>query len=142
MPIRSGTFRLSLDRVFVLHLLVLLPGCSVHYYDEDTGNEHLWGFGHMVMRVSEPNEGVQARVGQTRTLGLSAGHHPDASHMTLGWHNETRLYAINPETSVRFEWPDNRLFNVRVGSLPPWEQAHEPDRKQEEVGQYPTEDIE
>ncbi len=34
----------------------LSTGCAVHYYDQATGTEHLWGFGHLKMAVHPSNE--------------------------------------------------------------------------------------
>ncbi len=25
----------------------MLMGCAIHYYDKDTGREHIWGVGHI-----------------------------------------------------------------------------------------------
>jgi len=104
---------------------MLTFGCAVHYFDEETGTEHLWGVGHMQMRVAPPEEEVRAVVGQMRTLGLSVGQLQNNRHLALGWHSDTRLYMIDDDTSVRFEWPTSRLFNVRVGSEPPWARPNE-----------------
>ncbi len=43
-------------------ILWTTTGCAVHYYDPKTGAEHIWGVGHLVMKVSAPNEGVRAVV--------------------------------------------------------------------------------
>ena len=45
--------------VFLVFLSALiLPGCAVHYFDAQTGTEHLWGFGHLKM-LEPPKEGQE-----------------------------------------------------------------------------------
>ena len=105
--------------LFALSLLLAQPGCALHYYNPDTGVEHLIGFGHMKMRVTEPNEGVRAVVTGTQTLGLAAGTITAGAQLSIGWNRSSQLRAIDENTSIRFEWPTNSLFNVRAGSLPP-----------------------
>ena len=40
----------------------LSAGCAVHYFDEATGTEHNWGFGHLKIKVAPPDEGLRALV--------------------------------------------------------------------------------
>ena len=117
---RRGTIFDQITRALIaLPLLLAQPGCAVHYYNPDTGVEHLIGFGHMKMKVQEPNEGVRAIVTGTETIGVAAGTIEEGVHFAAGWNRSSRLKAIDKDTSVRFEWPTNSLINVRVGSLPP-----------------------
>ena len=104
-------------------LAILPAGCSIHHFDDKTGTEHIWGIGHMTMRVSEPNEGVRAVVGQVQTVGLSAGSVQETGFATIGWQRLTRLLAIDADTTIRFEWPDSDLLDVRVGTRPSWERV-------------------
>ena len=56
-PARAAT------QVCALILCAVLPsGCAIHYFDAETGTEHLWGFGHLKMKVGELREGLQAVV--------------------------------------------------------------------------------
>lgn len=114
-----------------------LSGCAIHYYDPESGTEHLYGFGHMRMRVSEPVEGVRATVKSTEVLGASIGVSKDDRHIVAGWNRRTRLDAIDENTSVRFEWPTSDLFDVRVGSDPPFLKKPTEDRvsKMKETGE-------
>lgn len=105
----------------VLWWLVVLmgtAGCAVHYYDRKTGTEHVWGVGHMTMKVVPPNEGVQAVVRSTSTAGLAVGSCDGQPYVALGWAAQQRVEVLDENTAIRFEWPDG--FNsIRVGSAPP-----------------------
>jgi hypothetical protein len=41
---------------------VLLSSCAVYYRDRNSGAEHIWGFGHLSMKVVPPDQGKQAIV--------------------------------------------------------------------------------
>lgn len=108
----------------VFWLLVLAPfivgGCAIQYYDRATQTEHLWGLGHMKMRVALPDEGVKAIVKSTEVVGVSVAVGSDESHILLGWNRFTRLNVTSESTSIRLLWPSSDLFSVRVGSRPPF----------------------
>jgi hypothetical protein len=104
----------------LLVLATLASSCAILYFDPATGTEHLWGIGHMRMKVGEPNEGVRAVVTGTDTLGIAAGSVASERRFTLGWERLSRLRVIDENTTVRFEWPTADLFMLRIGSdLPP-----------------------
>ncbi len=101
-------------------LALPLSGCAIHYFDPKTGTEHLWGFGHMKMKIGLPNEGLQAVVRGTDVLGISVGSTDRQSYLTAGWHHLQRLDVVTESTAVRFEWPNSDFACVRVGSeFPP-----------------------
>ena len=102
---------------FVTALLpFFLHGCAIHYFDSETGTEHLWGVGHMKMKVAAPNEGLQAVVRGVEVLGLGIGRDDGYGYVALGWHNRQRLDILDENASVRLEWCGNDFANVRVGS--------------------------
>ena len=95
-------------------------GCAIHHYDARTGTEHVWGFGHMKMKVTAPSEGVQAVVRCNETFGVAGGWVSDHPSILVGWDKQARMDIIDPDTSIRLEWPDGSLFNVRIGTnFPP-----------------------
>ena len=99
--------------------LLFAPGCAVHYYDKKSGADHLWGIGHMKMRASPPNEGVQAVVKGIETLGLNLAAGREDYHIGLGWDYRRRI-VISSNSAVRLEWPNGNFFNIRVGTVPPF----------------------
>lgn len=107
--------------------VVLLPlvtvvhgGCAVQYYDEATQTDHLWGVGHFKMKVSLPNEGLQATVKGSSVVGANVKIAPDDTHLVLGWNKTSEMAVVNEGASIRLEWPRNDPFSVRVGSRPPF----------------------
>src|SRR5438445_11907973 len=83
----------------------LATGCAVHYYDKQSGTEHLWGFGHLKMKAAPPNEGVQAVVKGVETLGFSVGADEEDCHVGVGWDFRRRI-VLSSNTAVRLEWPN------------------------------------
>ncbi len=108
-----------------------LPGCAIHYFDPETGTEHLWGIGHMRMKSIAPTEDVRAVVHGTETLGVAFGHLRQEGYLHLGAQRRQVLEVLDADTSVRFEWPDSDFFNVRVGSELPGEFVQDAKEKTE-----------
>lgn len=98
----------------------LTAGCGIHYYDTRTGTEHLWGFGHLRMRVVPPTNGPQAVVKGYTVVGGKVGGSADDYGVAFGY-DSRRLIQIAPE-GARFtlEWPDASFFNVRIGTNTPF----------------------
>ncbi len=96
--------------------LILVSGCAIHYFDTKTGTEHLWGIGHMKVKVTPVNEGLQAVVRGTDVLGLGVGRDDTYGYVAVGWHRRQHLDIVDENTSVRLEWCGSDFANVRVGS--------------------------
>jgi hypothetical protein len=106
-------------------------GCSVHYYDKDTGTEHLWGFGHLKMRAVPQRDdrppftnAVVAVATGVNTLGLGVGAGEDFAGIAAGWDSRSRLLIKQEDSSFYLLWPTNTtcmphpirdFFTVRVG---------------------------
>lgn len=99
--------------------LMSLCGCAVHYYDKRTGAEHILGFGHMVMKVSAPENSHQAIVRGTDIVGLGIGQNKDGGYLSLGWDNRRWIEIIDKNTTVDLIWPNGNFLNTRVGSSGP-----------------------
>ena len=102
----------------VVTSMAMLPACScaVHYFDPHTGTEHLWGVGHLKMKVTPVHEGVRGVVRGVEMLGLGIGRDGSYGYVALGWHNHQRLDILDDNTSIRLEWCGSDFANVRVGS--------------------------
>jgi len=94
-------------------------GCSVQHYDPATGIEHVWGIGHVRMRVNPPAEAVRSVMTGSETIGFGVAVGGERASLVAGWNREQRLSVLNDNTSVRLEWPTSDFFSVRVGSQPP-----------------------
>ncbi len=99
----------------------MASGCAVHYYDTTTGIEHIWGVGHMKMKVAKPNEGLQAVVHGTDIVGVSLGKADKHGYFTVGWNRLQFIDILKESTSICLEWPNSSFGNVRVGSEFPLE---------------------
>ncbi len=93
-----------------------LSGCAVHYYDKKTGVEHVFGLGHMVMKVSVPERGHQAVVQGIDIVGLGVGKNKDGGYFSLGWDKRRKIEIIDENTTVDLYWPNGNFLNTRVGS--------------------------
>ena len=98
---------------------MLAQGCAYQYVHARTGEQHLWGVGHFVVKVQPANEGIQAVMVATEVAGLSAGVAHDQTYFTVGWHRTQALTAIDDDTSIRLDLSGPRLTAARVGSVPP-----------------------
>lgn len=95
-------------------------GCGLHYYDSKTGVEHLWGFGHMRMRVQPPDAGVQAVVKGYSVVGVKVGGSEDDYGVSLGYDSQRRILISQSNAAFGLEWPNASFFNVRIGTNPPF----------------------
>jgi len=106
---------LRLPALLIVLFAWTASGCAVVYYDRETGTQHLYGVGHLAIRVAPPAEGVQAVVTEVETLGIGAGSVAQGGYVTLGWQQSQTLSVIEENTSVRLEWPTDKPMDVRVG---------------------------
>ncbi|MDX1973513.1 MAG: hypothetical protein SFY68_13360 [Candidatus Sumerlaeia bacterium] len=106
----------NVTRFYCVTLGFFCTGCAVHYYEEETGVEHLIGFGHMKMKAIEPNEGVQGVVHGSESFGLSLGKANRQTFTTLGWQRMENVDIIQESTSIRIEYPSSSFYDVRIGS--------------------------
>jgi hypothetical protein len=95
-------------------------GCAIHYFDEATGTEHIWGFGHLAMKPGAPTEGVRAVARRTDIIGLSVGKVQEGPYLALGWDARQRIEILEDSTAVCLAWPQGSFYNARIGShFPP-----------------------
>ncbi|MFY4729845.1 hypothetical protein [Nitrospira sp. BLG_2] len=99
---------------------IVSPGCALHYYEEATGTEHIWGIGHMAMTIPQRNEGLQVVIHGTDVVGGSIGRVHDHGYLTLGWQRMEFIDILQESVSVCVEWPNGSFHNVRVGSRFPY----------------------
>ena len=130
-PVRPGTSpddaRSSATHLSWVTWVVLVPtaallvgGCAIHYFDRDTGVEHVWGVGHMAMRVTAPTEGRCGIVRGLSSLGLVLGVSREEQYLSLGWQSRHQVDVLASDSAFRLEWPRSSLWSLRVGASPPF----------------------
>ena len=105
---------------FLCILLLPIMGCAVQYVDNESDTVHLFGIGHMKVKVSELNEGVRAIVTGSEVLGVNfmiGGE--TGSALSVGFTGDTKL-RVTDNTSVRLDWPNRNIFDIHVGTIPPF----------------------
>jgi hypothetical protein len=118
---RSPNHRARQALLVIPAAIAVMPGCAIHSFDQRTGTEHIWGFGHMRMKVAPPNEGLQAVLRGTDVLGLGLGLGDRESYLILGWHRSERLDILEQDAAIRLERPTSDFVTFRVGSKFPQE---------------------
>ncbi|MFI5399050.1 MAG: hypothetical protein ACHQ9S_26260 [Candidatus Binatia bacterium] len=114
---------LQIHRLFLflpaLVVCVPLVGCAIQYTDSKTGADHIWGFGHLAMKATVPNEGKKAVVRGVTLCGVALGLRDGHAFFEIGWEEQQRVEVVDENTQVRLEAPSSDLLNIRVGSRPP-----------------------
>ncbi len=98
-------------------LVVCTVGCALHYYDPDTGTEHVWGVGHIKMRIHSETNALQAVSSQVSTVGIGVGAGKEDYYL-VGGYNKRGSLSVYDDTVLSLQWPTNELdlFRVRVGT--------------------------
>ena len=95
-------------------------GCAVQYYDQDTGAEHIWGFGHLSMKVTSPKEEKQALIQRTTLTGIAVGLDNGSFGLSIGWDQRERIHIYDPNTAISIDRPpSNDFFYFKIGTYPP-----------------------
>ena len=115
-----GITAAAIRSLFFTIAAAIFSGCAVHYYDQETNTENLFGIGHFQMKVAPQRENVIGIVSGISALGLSLGTTAHGAHFGAGLLKEYRLSILQEDASVRLEWPNAEFFSVRVGSTPPF----------------------
>ena len=107
--------------ICALSLLVAASGCAVHYYDAKTGTAHLWGIGHMKMRVvpAVDDAKVQAVAVGIETIGLRVDANQHTNGLSLGYDSSNFVYVVSSDASLRLDLVENDPFKLRLGVRPP-----------------------
>lgn len=113
-------------------LTVLCAGCSLNWYDERSGTQHLVGFGYFKMRAipqatnsNDVTAETIAYVTGVRNIGLQVGGGGDFLGLSAGWDSRSRVIIKSESSSFSLIWPTNstwlpfslnNLFNVCIGT--------------------------
>jgi len=110
----------TLSMIACLVPIQMLSGCAIHSYDKKTGTEHVWGIGHVALRVIDENEGLQGVVRETEFVGLALSSCPEELFIGAGYNKQQRLHIIDADAQIRLEWPTADMLNIRIGSEFPY----------------------
>lgn len=107
--------RLIWNALLMLFLPVLLTGCAVQTFDEETGTVHLWGFGHLALSTQKPltKDSLQAVSVTTDTLGVRLDHTHFNSGLGLGYQGTQVTYVVKDNAALkvgRVGWRGLRLL--------------------------------
>jgi len=106
--------------VVCLVVSLILSGCSVEYFDASNGVEHVWGLGHVAMKIGQPNEGLKAVGYRTDSVGLAVGKAQEGYQLGIGWSSYQRLEVADQDAQMCLAWPAASFYTARVGTkFPP-----------------------
>ena len=121
----SSYWQTSSPFIFVLKISVfiiigfLLSSCAVYYRDRDSGAEHIWGFGHLSMKVSPPNEEKQAIIQRTTLTGVAVGFDNGSLGMSIGWDQREHILIYDEDVAITIQRPpSNDFFYFKIGTYP------------------------
>lgn len=109
----------SIAYVVLVLMFLTASGCAIHYFDAESGTEHIWGVGHMAMKPAAPSEGLKAVGRRTDVVGISAGRLQEGTHLEIGWGVRQRIEIVDENTQLCLAWPRGSLYNARIGSAFP-----------------------
>lgn len=108
---------MSLARLLLgIATLWILAGCAIHYSDSTTGAEHVWGFGHLAMRVTDTSAHKKAIVRGITLFGVGLGLRDNSPLLIIGWERLQTVEVVDENTDLHLEGPDSDLLKVHVDS--------------------------
>lgn len=112
----------------LLTLSLLSSGCAVSHYDAQTGTAHLWGFGHLKMRIvpATGDAKLQAVVIGTRTIGARVDTGKDTGGLSLGYADTHLTTIVASDTALRLDTVGSDPFTLRLGTQFPGTPAMPP----------------
>ena len=98
---------------------VILTSCAIYYRDRVSGVEHIWGFGHLSMKVTTPSEEKQAIIQRATLTGVSTGMDNGSLEISVGYDRREHIIIYDDNTVITIQRPpSNDFFYFKIGSLP------------------------
>jgi len=97
--------RLLSKFTLLLGFPISMSGCAIYYHDAKTGAEHIWGFGHLVTKVTPPADGKQAVIRRATLTGLALGVEDDSFGFSAGWDRRERITVYDGNTFLAIQRP-------------------------------------
>jgi len=115
----SSSFRLTVKIIFLVLAISLLSGCAVYYRDRESGAEHIWGFGHLSMKVIPPLEEKQALIQRTTLTGVAIGMDNGSLGMSVGFDQREHILIYDENVALTIQRPpSNDFFYFKIGTYP------------------------
>ncbi|NKB82590.1 MAG: hypothetical protein GKS05_12020 [Nitrospirales bacterium] len=115
----SAPFRLMLRIIIFVIVGFHVAGCAVYYRDRESGAEHIWGFGHLAMKVTPPLEGKKALIQQMTLTGVAVGTDNGSFGVSVGYDEREHLLIYDANTAIAIRrHPSNDFFYFKIGTDP------------------------
>jgi len=109
-----------LSRLLIIAFHGFITGCSIYYHDPQSGEDHIWGIGHLAMKALPAADGKQAIARKTTLTGVSVGVEEGSLGLSVGWDRRERIEVFSQSTSLLLERPSNGdFFAFRIGTPSP-----------------------
>ncbi|SPD74812.1 exported hypothetical protein [uncultured Desulfobacterium sp.] len=113
----NKTTEIKLIFSLAVSILITASGCAVHYFDPENNVEHIWGLGHMAMKVSAPDGGIKAVGKRTDIAGISISRTKEGVSLDVGWSTMQRIEVVDEDLPLCLSWPrGSSFYSARVGS--------------------------
>lgn len=113
-------FRSTPRIILVTFLCLAFTGCAIYHRDPDSGAEHIWGFGHLAMKVTPPLEGKQSIVRRATLTGIAISTGQDSFGISIGYDRKEHILIYDENTAISIQRPpSNDFFYFKIGIAPP-----------------------
>ncbi len=111
---------ISIFKIFVITAIsLILSGCAVYYHDRVSGIEHIYGFGHLSMKVTPPREEKQAIIQRATMTGVAVGLDNGSLGMSVGYDQREHILIYDENVAITIKRPpSNDFFQFKVGTYP------------------------
>lgn len=106
--------RSNISKALCIGIFILnSTGCAVSYYSPEDSTYHLYGFGHLKMKV--PEDSGQTVYQQIDSYGLMLGTNREGGQFSLGYSQNT-IVDVSNDSGLCFEWPSSDLFEIKISN--------------------------
>ncbi len=111
---------ISIFKIFVITAISLtLSSCAVYYHDRVSGVEHIFGFGHLSMKVTPPKEEKQAIIQRATMTGVAVGMDNGSLGMSVGYDQREHILIYDENVAITIKRPpSNDFFQFKIGTYP------------------------
>ena len=115
----SSSSKLALKIIILVIISFQVFGCAVYYRDRESGAEHIWGFGHLSMKVIPPVEEKQALIQKTTLTGVAIGMDNGSLGMSVGFDQREHILIYDENVALTIKRPpSNDFFYFKIGTYP------------------------